>query len=86
MENTQNNVFFKYLSFFLLGLILGYSLKGMDFSSFNIADISGQTSNKVIGQANAPITMTEYSDFQCPLCKKFFDETYPTSSTTRSGG
>jgi protein-disulfide isomerase len=78
MENTQNNVFFKYLSFFLLGLILGYSLKGMDFSSFNIADISGQTSNKVIGQANAPITMTEYSDFQCPLCKKFFDETYPT--------
>jgi len=78
MENNQNNLFFKYLSIFLLGLILGYSLKGMNFSGFSIPSISGQGSNKVIGQENAPITMIEFSDFQCPLCKKFFDETYPT--------
>ena len=27
------------------------------------------------GDSNAPITITEYSDYQCPYCKKFVDET-----------
>lgn len=75
----ENNNFFKYLSVFLLGLILGYLIKGINFSSLNAPSISGQGSNKVIGQNSAPVTMIEYSDFQCPLCKKFFDETYQTT-------
>ncbi len=29
------------------------------------------------GSENAPVVMFEFSDFQCPFCKKFFDETYP---------
>lgn len=28
-----------------------------------------------IGDANAPIQIAEYSDFQCPYCKQFFNET-----------
>ncbi len=30
----------------------------------------------VKGNADAPITIVEFSEFQCPFCKKFFDETY----------
>lgn len=29
------------------------------------------------GSSDAPILMIEFSDFQCPFCKRFVDETYP---------
>ncbi len=29
-----------------------------------------------LGPANAPIVVVEFSDFQCPFCKRFYDETY----------
>lgn len=29
-----------------------------------------------IGLADAPIVIVEFSDFQCPFCKRFYDETY----------
>ena len=32
----------------------------------------------VIGEPNAPITIIEFSDFQCPFCAKFHVETLPS--------
>ena len=34
--------------------------------------------NPVIGNPNAPITIIEFSDFQCPFCAKFHMQTLPT--------
>lgn len=30
------------------------------------------------GKSNAPITIVEYSDYQCPFCERFFSETLPS--------
>ncbi len=37
--------------------------------------------DEVIGSANAPITIIEFSDFECPYCGRFFDETLPQIKT-----
>ncbi|MEM4326017.1 MAG: DsbA family protein [Candidatus Pacearchaeota archaeon] len=31
----------------------------------------------ILGDKNAPITIIEFSDYQCPFCRKFWSETYP---------
>ena len=31
----------------------------------------------VLGSKNAKVTMIEFSDYQCPFCRKFWTETYP---------
>jgi protein-disulfide isomerase len=30
----------------------------------------------VIGDENAKVTMIDFTDYECPFCKKYFDETY----------
>lgn len=30
-----------------------------------------------IGDTDAPVTMVEYTDFECPFCSRYFTETYP---------
>lgn len=40
-------------------------------------DESGRTESRMRGQANAPVTLIEYSDFTCGYCVKFFRETWP---------
>lgn len=75
----SNNMFFKYLTVFLLGLILGYLVKGINFpSAQSQSTISDAGSIKAMGAENAPVTIVEYSDFQCPLCTKYYRDTYHT--------
>lgn len=35
------------------------------------------TKKLIIGDADAPVTIIEYGDFQCPICKRFFEQTEP---------
>lgn len=31
-----------------------------------------------VGDENAPVTIVEFTDYQCPFCKRYFDDTYST--------
>lgn len=33
--------------------------------------------DNILGDESAPITLIEFGDYQCPFCKRHFDDTYP---------
>lgn len=48
--------------------------KSLEKTARTLVDVKN---SYVIGNSDAKITIIEYSDFQCPYCSKFFEDTYP---------
>lgn len=80
------------LVFFLLGLGAGFLVWGRDSAKPVAAAAPSDAvtipdkvvrydipvdDDPTLGSANAPITLVEFSDYQCPYCTKWHDEIYP---------
>jgi len=67
---------------FLLVLVSAFSvgyLTGKGGGTTTTGTVTGQTFNGAAlqGDAKAPVTIIEYSDFQCPYCGRFVQDSYP---------
>jgi len=87
--DEQNNKFLIPGAVVLAGIVIAiaviYSAKG-PLPNTGVGTDNGKTaalavlppvssSDFVLGDQNAPVTIIEYGDFQCPFCGKFFKET-----------
>ena len=59
-------------------LALSPALAFAQEAAVNVADLHapGQLGEKVLGPAEAPVTVVEYASFSCPHCAAFHRETY----------
>ncbi len=84
MKNEKNNLIQKIITnpvFFLIAIILVlaglfyFSNRGQDgnlISSY-MEDEAWKNSANIKGDANAPITIVEYGDYQCPACGSYYN-------------
>jgi protein-disulfide isomerase len=58
----------------LCGLLLNPSTSASQSKSANELSVG---SGPILGSASAPVTIIEFSDFQCSFCKRFWADTLP---------
>lgn len=77
-------IFAVFLTVVTVGLILGVRYLHLRLNDNNQQEqrpqvnISVPSGAPVLGNDQAPVTIIEFADFQCPFCKAFHDEVFPS--------
>ena len=73
-----------FLRFSPLKFIHGFfqRLAQQQTSSTPVVAMVSLSGNPMLGKKDAPLTLVEFSDYQCPFCHKFFQATLPELKTT----
>jgi protein-disulfide isomerase len=58
----------------LVSLAVNSNASGVRAASRTPFDITGRPA---VGPDDAPVEFVEFTDYECPFCKRFFEETYP---------
>ncbi len=69
--------------FVVIGIAYALSISSYDENTMNldmqrqVGDVNTSLASPVMGSPDAPITIIEFGDYQCPNCKKWFLNTKP---------
>ncbi len=66
---------------FILGMAVGYLIWGGNDGTSGTSDTVRRVTvstdgDPSVGPENAPVTIIEFSDYQCPYCKAWYDQVY----------
>tara|TARA_Y100000310_G_scaffold345665_1_gene467991 strand:- start:41613 stop:42404 length:792 start_codon:yes stop_codon:yes gene_type:complete len=61
----------------ILFFVIRFFSNGSDGTTGSTINVNIETSEKVKGDPNAPVTIVEYSDFECQFCQRFYQQTLP---------
>ena len=76
-EMISDNDFLKGIEFLVENRILSVSTQTSESDSFRIGGIDLSQASPVFGSEDAGVTIIEFGDYQCPNCKKWFENTKP---------